>query len=232
MTGGFEQVATRRLDRPSSRPWLVDGTTFDVSPDGRLLAAAAASPDEGTVWLWNARTRRRVARLSTGQPGVVLDLAFGPDGRTLAGGDWLGNVVLWDVTRRRRLGEPLTGFPRMVNAVRFSPDGRTIAGEGGVTRMWQLPSRQPLGPSVPGLRLDTAAFSPDGRQLAAVAPGGASVTIWDLDPAVWSRHACAVAGRNLGRAEWEQFLANVRSYEPTCPGLPRGSAATTAVAGD
>jgi hypothetical protein len=41
---------------------------------------------------------------------------------------------------------------------------------------------------------------------------------WSLDPTDWIRQACAIAGRDLTRAEWEQYLPD-RAYRPTCSGL-------------
>ena len=39
-----------------------------------------------------------------------------------------------------------------------------------------------------------------------------------VDPAVWLREACAVAGRDLTRAEWDPYLPG-REYAPTCTDL-------------
>gem|GEM_PF-5781617 len=46
-----------------------------------------------------------------GHTGVVVGLAFGDDGRTLASaGDGENMIRLWDVRTRRSLGAPLTGY--------------------------------------------------------------------------------------------------------------------------
>ena len=36
---------------------------------------------------------------------------------------------------------------------------------------------------------------------------------WDIRPSTWARHACAVAGRQLNRAEWANALPE-RDYAP------------------
>ena len=59
------------------------------------------------------------------------------------------------------------------------------------------------------------AFLPGGSQLAAAAPSG-SVLVWDVNPASWRARACAVAGRTLTRAEWDEFLPG-RPYQAGCP---------------
>jgi hypothetical protein len=42
---------------------------------------------------------------------------------------------------------------------------------------------------------------------------------YSMDPAVWLRDACAIAGRDLTRAEWERYLPD-RPYEATCTDVP------------
>ena len=41
---------------------------------------------------------------------------------------------------------------------------------------------------------------------------------YPLDADVWLRQACAVAGRDLTRVEWERYLPG-RPYRPTCTDL-------------
>jgi hypothetical protein len=41
-------------------------------------------------------------------------------------------------------------------------------------------------------------------------------TIWDLDVAHWEAAACAIAGRNLSRTEWSEYLPD-EPYRMTCP---------------
>jgi hypothetical protein len=56
------------------------------------------------------------------------------------------------------------------------------------------------------------AFSPSGSRL--VTPGFEHATVsWTLDPNAWRRAACAIAGRNLTKAEWNQFLPGRTSRE-------------------
>ena len=39
--------------------------------------------------------------------------------------------------------------------------------------------------------------------------------VFDIDPQLWARRACALANRTLTREEWEKFLPG-RAYEPAC----------------
>src|SRR5262249_51069231 len=63
--------------------------------------------------------------------GHVSDVAFSPDGRTLAAG-YGGGGVLWDVARRARpTDKPLPVAEGGVSSRSFSPDGRTPAARHG-----------------------------------------------------------------------------------------------------
>jgi hypothetical protein len=45
---------------------------------------------------------------------------------------------------------------------------------------------------------------------------GDQVVVLDVDPDMWESNACLLAGRNLSRAEWEQY-GFTESYHQTCP---------------
>jgi len=65
------------------------------------------------------------------------------------------------------------------------------------------------------------AFIRDGRHLLAQYFDGQTFE-WDVNPASWRDRACAVAGRNLTREEWDKFLPN-RAYRRTCEQWPPGT---------
>ena len=196
-------TTTTPLGQPLTGPaGNVDSVAF--SPDGRTLAAASW---DSKVWLWNMTDPAHPARLGqplTGPEYLVSSVAFSPDGRTLAAASWDSKVWLWNMTDPAhpvRLGQPLTGPANSVNvnSVAFSPDGRTLAagtddgvtasGEGKVW-LWNMtdpahPVRlgQPLTGPADSVNVNSVAFSPDGRTLAAGTDDD-KVWLWNVaDPA-------------------------------------------------
>jgi len=68
-----------------------------------------------------------------------------------------------------------------------------------------------------------AASNPDGtRFITAPAGPGESVVLWDVNLADWEAMACRIAGRNLSRTEWDQYLPG-QPYRVTCPQWPAGT---------
>ncbi|MCK1819196.1 hypothetical protein MTQ10_06125 [Streptomyces sp. XM83C] len=140
-----------------------------------------------------------------GTGDAVRTVAYSPDGHMLAAGNLDGNVVrLWDVSdpgRPMRLGGPLPMDSHIdaIASVAFSPDGRVLAvaghtigggGSGGFVELWSLisPSHPVLlgratDPAVRGFdaatTVESLAFSPDGRTLAAGWNAGL-VSRWDV----------------------------------------------------
>ncbi|GAA3459515.1 WD40 repeat domain-containing serine/threonine protein kinase [Saccharothrix longispora] len=139
-------------------------------------ASEAGSAGSGSVAL------APVAELA-GHTDTVIDVAFSPDGRSLATASQDGTVRLWDLTSHQQVGPPFEG---PVSALAFSPDGRTLITGGAVgTRLWDVASRQQLGESLVPVGdvlqkpvLDVA-FSPDGT---VSADGGmiSGTRLWDV----------------------------------------------------
>jgi hypothetical protein len=84
-------------------------------------------------------------------------------------------------------------------------------------RLFDTASLTEIGQPFPGISGPPAfaVFTPDGRHIIM---GNFSYRAfeWDVDPTDWASHACEVAGRNLTREEWSQFLPD-RAYRTVCP---------------
>jgi WD40 repeat protein len=148
-----------------------------VHPFGTAYAAAFSplDPDhlavgyDGAVRIWNWTAEERPAvQTFSGLETDRICLAFSPDGRRLAAGNWLGTVKVWDAVAG---GDPLHTFTRTrgarhpVAALAFGPDGTRLAVAGFDRRVdvWDTTTGRPLLalPHPGGLVLGVA-YSPDG----------------------------------------------------------------------
>jgi WD40 repeat protein len=101
----------------------------------------------------------------------------------------------------------------------FDPSGRRLATTGyenGTVKLWFSATLQQEGP---GLGLDpaatsTVAFAPASGELVAADSDG-KVFTWPASLATWEQRACSLAGRNLTRAEWRQYVARP-GYTTVC----------------
>jgi WD40 repeat protein len=188
---------------------------LSFSPDGKTLAFAL---DEGGTELRDGRSLRLIARPRNRSGDPDSSVRFSPDGRVLAIASVAGYTQLWDVADRKPIGAPLRGHEDLVGNVDFSPDGRLLATSGfdGTVILWDVESRRALG-TLPGpLGFTSARFTPDGRRLFVLRDTGAAQR-WEVSPDAWSRHACGVAGRDLTRAEWDEFVPD-QDYRKVCGG--------------
>lgn len=69
-----------------------------------------------------------------------MDLAFSPDGTTVATATSNGDVTIWDVTGLRQVAGPFATNAGHVTSVTFSPDGKGVAtgSANGAVRSWRL----------------------------------------------------------------------------------------------
>jgi WD40 repeat protein len=67
-------------------------------------------------------------------------------------------------------------------------------------------------------RFGAAVLNADGDRLAVDTRYG--TVVWDLRPDAMVEAACALAGRNLTRAEWDSYAGSLGEYRRLCPDLP------------
>ncbi|MGW4623465.1 WD40 repeat domain-containing protein [Streptomyces sp. NPDC004592] len=139
------------------------------SPDGKL-----ATGEVGKIRLWDPSTGDPVGK-PIRREGVVISLAFSPNGHLLASGGHEGSLCVWHLVAEQSVGDPLT-VTEGVTCVTFSPDGRLLAfgDRSGTVRLWDVNRRRTVGGAFSGshISISSLAFSRDSRVLAIGGPSG------------------------------------------------------------
>lgn len=154
---------------------------------GRTLAGL---PMYAGVELWDVAHRTQVATLPRGGVGhqkggtffidiSLNDIAFSPDGGTLAAADDNGTVRFWKLSN----GEPVGRIVGAGDKIAYSPDGKLLVSGSLLSKrvaLFDVASRAQIGrPLSSGEGLTSVAFSPDGRAFASAGTDG-TVRIWTL----------------------------------------------------
>jgi DNA-binding SARP family transcriptional activator/WD40 repeat protein len=209
-------------------------------PLGGVIDDALFTPDgQHLVVLSGAGNRLSMIDIGTGRDlwthtVAAVDLrqiAISPDGSTIAydtGDINAGQVALLDAANgslRSTIDVPSYG------GVGFLDGGRwliiTSDQPGPAAQLFDATTGEPFGVPFPTQDVDQHPLVVDpagGRFAEEVAwerrqPVSLNPLVWDTDPARWVQDACAIAGRNLTRAEWQEYLPD-RQYQRTCPGWP------------
>jgi WD40 repeat protein len=194
------------------------------SPDGRHLASGG---NDRTTRLWEVATG--YVRTLRGSSQVIISLAFSSEGRWLATGSSDGTVRLFNVLAepsRVVLSVPAFSVSHSKappEALKASPDGqRLLTSHDGTVRLTELGAGTQSLLEERGCNPGGAAFSPDGRWLAAACKG--QVRVWgptgqertlEGHPMDITALAFSPDGRWLGSADsgGEVYLWNLASGE-------------------
>jgi len=201
--------------------------TIHANPDRRTVAVITDGlPSAAPLNVWHPDNRLLVVDVHQGRVLSELDLgfdaesaAFSPDGKRLAVAGRGGEVAVVDVPSVSLVRIPVTGHDGKVASIDYSPDGATIV-SGGLDRrvsLWDGRTGTLLGTVRVGRPNSEVyvRFNPDGHTVSVLTWGGDVYTL-DTRSTRWAARACAIAGRNLTRAEWREVFGD-RPYRETCP---------------
>lgn len=169
-------------------PVPVWSPAFAFGPDGKTFVALNRTNRSAPPSIWDTATLREVQKLSFVGTNYSA-VAWSPDGRTLALGDWLGNVRIWDLAT----GRAITNFAiarTFIGVLRFSGQGSSLfcgASSGSVwgstnyCRVWRVAGwREIQLPAEPLTNAFWAAISPDSSTLA-VLDSNRTLSWWDIE---------------------------------------------------
>jgi WD40 repeat protein len=156
----------------------------------------------------------------------LMDIDQVPGAEWVAVASEAGQVQVVDAVTFKTIGHPLVAGGTQLQAVAISADAALIAATSrdGSLRIWDSKTGRNIGPSLDahGVQSTGIAFVCPGSQHLMTGGFDGTVVSWDLDPASWLRQACILAGRNLTKTEWAQYLPG-RTYRRTCDQYPAGT---------
>jgi serine/threonine-protein kinase len=165
----------KELHRLEQSGWGVDFVSDKATP------LVAASP---LLTLRDLVSNKEVHRFfdESGFPHLAI-VASSSDGRWVASGTTNGWVYLWNVATRKCIRAFLGGGNDQVQSMTFSRDSTQLlwSDSAGTVRTWEVKaaeSKKPATFSGHVTAVNSAAFSPDGKLIAAAALDG-KVIVWD-----------------------------------------------------
>ena len=147
--------------------------------DSQLIDSFTLNQIKGEFYNSLFQETYEVARFE-GHNGVITDVRFSPDGKTLATASTDQTARLWQLDGR--LVTTLEEHSDAVSNVRFSPNGKTLATASvdGTVKLWQLDGSLIATLEGHSDAVNEVRFSPDGKTLVT-ASNDTTAKLWQLD---------------------------------------------------
>ena len=155
------------------------------NPNGQILANGRGRKYDydynewrgGTVELWDVETGGLVKRLST-YNGSVNSVAFGSEGRCIAGGSEDGTVWVWDVETGELIKRLKGLWDDAITSISFRRDGSLLAGSSdGTVRLWDVETEKHITFTGHAASVTSVSFSGYDYYFASSSEDG-TVKLW------------------------------------------------------
>ena len=155
----------------------MNGMSNDIALNPDWQTFAKRDSDENTVELWDLHTGQLKTTFE-GHKKRIAAVAFSPDSKLLASGDFDGMIWLWNIDTNEH--KQIQTSHKIVDEVMFSPDGRTIVSSWDRdTRLWDIATGEFKGRLEDTTGTNNIVFNSDGTILYGASRN--ELRLWDPD---------------------------------------------------